>query len=220
MQIDSDSVPSASNSIKPCGMIVAVLVEESGKMGIGKDGHIPWHLPSDLKYFQQLTTKTKQSGKRNAVVMGRKTWESLHAPRFKPLPGRLNIVVSRQSTYKLVEEGKSDDKGNKENKDSDSAVLVGSLEAALSKADQDETVEAIWIIGGGELYRAGLDEERCTNAHVTEIAQTAGDAIECDTYFPALPAAFTVSGRGETIKYEDKKNKIELTYRNVVYSRA
>lgn len=57
-------------------------------------GILPWSLPGDLRYFKELTSRTVDPGKQNAVIMGRKTWESL-PPKFRPLPGRLNVVLSR-----------------------------------------------------------------------------------------------------------------------------
>ena len=61
--------------------------------GIGLDGGLPWRLPGEMAFFRELTTKTRDAAKRNAVLMGRKTWDSL-PPKFKPLPGRLNVVLS------------------------------------------------------------------------------------------------------------------------------
>jgi dihydrofolate reductase len=61
--------------------------------GIGLDGGLPWRLPGEMAFFRDLTTKTRDAAKRNAVLMGRKTWDSL-PPKFKPLPGRLNVVLS------------------------------------------------------------------------------------------------------------------------------
>ncbi len=57
-------------------------------------GTLPWSIPGDLRYFKELTSRTADPGKQNAVIMGRKTWESL-PPKFRPLPGRLNVVLSR-----------------------------------------------------------------------------------------------------------------------------
>lgn len=57
-------------------------------------GTLPWSIPGDLRYFKELTSRTADPGKQNAVIMGRRTWESL-PPKFRPLPGRLNVVLSR-----------------------------------------------------------------------------------------------------------------------------
>lgn len=119
---------------------------------IGSANALPWHLPEDLKHFRQLTTG-------HAVVMGRKTWESLPA-KFRPLPGRLNIVVTRNAGY--VAPG---------------ATVVTSLEAA-HKVGAGGT--ALFVIGGAELYAHALPLAQ--RLELTEIdAEFAGDA-----YFPAV----------------------------------
>ncbi len=71
-----------------------LLVAATRKMGIGKAGTMPWKLPGDVAYFKALTSRTADAAKVNAVVMGRKTWESIPA-RFRPLRGRVNVVLSR-----------------------------------------------------------------------------------------------------------------------------
>ena len=122
---------------------------------IGHHNTLPWHLPEDLKHFREIT-----QGK--TVIMGRKTWDSL-PPKFRPLPGRRNIVVSRNRALRL-----------------DGAEVVGSLEAAQALLGSAE--EAI-IIGGAELYRQAL--ALANRLYLTRIdADFAGDA-----FFPALDAA-------------------------------
>ncbi len=116
---------------------------------IGQDNRLPWHLPADLKHFKALTTG-------HAVIMGRKTWESL-PEKFRPLPGRPNIVVTRNEAYRA-----------------EGAVVVGSLPAALAAAASDEA----FVIGGAELYKAALP--LADRLQLTEIdADYAGD-----TWFP------------------------------------
>ena len=116
---------------------------------IGQDKRLPWHLPADLKHFKTLTTG-------HTVIMGRKTWESL-PPNFRPLPGRQNIVVTRNAGYAAA-----------------GAVVVGSLPAALAAAAGDEA----FVIGGAELYAAALPQ--AARLRLTEIdADFAGD-----TWFP------------------------------------
>ena len=73
---------------------VCAVVAASEQLGIGSGGQLPWRLPGDMAAFKRITTTTMTPGRENAVVMGRKTWESIPA-RFRPLPGRVNIVLSR-----------------------------------------------------------------------------------------------------------------------------
>ena len=122
---------------------------------IGKDNAMPWHLPEDLAHFKRLTQGCP-------VVMGRKTWDSL-PPRFRPLPGRSNIVVSRQHDWQA-----------------EGALRAASLPEALRLCGE---VPDIWVIGGADIYRQA--EPLAVRAEVTEIAQDyAGDA-----YAPVLGPA-------------------------------
>ena len=133
-----------------------VLIAAVAKNGvIGKDNALPWHLPEDLKHFKQLTTG-------HAVIMGRKTWESL-PERFRPLPGRTNIVVTRNAGYRAT-----------------GATVVNSLDDAV-KVGAGGT--AVFIIGGAELYANALPFAQ--RLELTEIdAEFSGDA-----HFPPIDRA-------------------------------
>ncbi len=119
---------------------------------IGRDGQLPWHLPEDLAHFKRTTLGCP-------VIMGRKTWDSL-PPRFRPLPGRANIVVTRQKDWK--ENG---------------AQPASDLDHALQICEQSADV---WVIGGAQLY--ALAAPLAHTAVVTEIEQ----AFEGDAYAPIL----------------------------------
>lgn len=107
---------------------------------------MPWHIPEDLAHFKAITLG-------NPVVMGRRTWDSLN-PRFRPLPGRRNIVITRQRDW--AAEG---------------AEIAFSLEAALALAGDDST----WVIGGAQVYREAI--ALADRLEVTEInARYEGDA--------------------------------------------
>jgi dihydrofolate reductase len=125
---------------------IALVVAMSQNGVIGDAGKIPWHISDDLKRFKALTL-----GK--PCIMGRKTWDSL--PR-KPLPGRTNIVVTRDAGFTA-----------------DGAVVAHSLDAALARAEAERANE-IAIIGGANIYAAALP--RVTRIHLTEIhANFTGD---------------------------------------------
>ena len=115
---------------------------------IGKQGQLPWHLPEDLAHFKRTTLG-------QPVVMGRITWESL-PEKFRPLPGRTNVVVSRQTSFKAT-----------------GAQVVSSLEAAMALFP---TNEVVWLIGGAQLYAQALP--LASQIVVTEIdADFEGDAF-------------------------------------------
>ena len=117
---------------------------------IGRDNQLPWHLPADLKHF-----KAKTLGK--PIIMGRKTWDSLG----RPLPGRLNLVVSRQAGLQL-----------------EGAEVFPSLEAAIVRADEwarEQGVDELMLIGGAQLYEQGLALAK--RLYLTRVAlQPEGDA--------------------------------------------
>ena len=81
-----------------------LIVAACGKsLGIGLNGELPWKLQSEMKYFAETTSKTKDCDKMNAVIMGRKTWESIPL-KFRPLKNRFNVILSRQADYSLNSE--------------------------------------------------------------------------------------------------------------------
>lgn len=121
--------------------MIALVVAYSRNRVIGRDGGLPWHLPSDLRHFKELT-----SG--GTVVMGRRTWDSL-PERFRPLPGRRNVVVSRNGC--------------------DAPEVCRSVEEALAGGDR-------FVIGGGEVYAHALPHAQ--RVHATEVdAEVEGDAF-------------------------------------------
>jgi dihydrofolate reductase len=115
---------------------------------IGKDNALPWHLPEDLAHFKRTTLGSP-------VIMGRKTWDSL-PPRFRPLPGRRNIVLTRDAAWQA-----------------EGAQRAGSVAEAVAACG--DAAEA-WVIGGAEVYRQALPHAR--RVVVTEIARDFdGDAL-------------------------------------------
>lgn len=132
---------------------------------IGKDNRLPWHIPEDMAHFKQLTQGCP-------VVMGRKTWDSL-PPRFRPLPGRTNIVVTRQADWQA-----------------EGAHRAGSLPEALAMCDVGKTV---WIIGGAQIYAEALPLADCVE--VTEIAQD----FDGDAYAPVLGPEWVETAREQHV---------------------
>jgi dihydrofolate reductase len=129
-----------------------IVVATDSELGIGKTGALPWRLKEDMKHFRELTTS---GGGANSVIMGRKTWESI-PEKFRPLPGRTNIVLSRSS----VPAG---------------AITLGSLDAAL-----EVPADRKFVIGGGQIYAEAIDHPACTELIVTKVDKS----FDCDVFFP------------------------------------
>lgn len=118
-----------------------VVVAATKEMGIGKDGKLPWNLPTDLKFFKDITLTTSDSSKKNAVVMGRKTWESIPI-KHRPLSGRLNVVLTRSGGFDIA---------NTEN-----VVTCSSVDSALdllAALPYSLSIERVFVIGGGDILR-------------------------------------------------------------------
>lgn len=133
----------------------ALIVAMAKNQTIGIDNSLPWHLPKDLQYFKKVTMA-------KPIIMGRKTFESIG----RPLPGRTNIVITRQSDYA-----------------GDGIVVVNSLQQALDKAEDISFVaghEEVMVIGGAEIYQqALLQADRLYITHVHS-------DVDGDAFFPDI----------------------------------
>lgn len=169
-----------------CSLIVAMAKNQT----IGINNTLPWHLPNDLKYFKQVTMS-------KPIIMGRKTYESIG----RPLPGRTNIVITRQPDYQ-----------------SDGIVVVNSLQQALDKAEDISFVhghEEVMVIGGAEIYQqALLKADRLYITHVHE-------NIEGDAFFPELNwndwQEFKRENHAADPEGDNQKNPYDYSF--VVYER-
>ena len=140
-------------------MTVNVIWAQSASGVIGKGGALPWRIPEDMARFRELTTGA-------TVVMGRATWESLPA-RFRPLPGRRNVVLTRDPSY-----------------DAPGAAVAGSLEQALA-----DTAGDVWVAGGSAVYAAALPR-----AHRLVVTDVDGD-WDGDVFAPPVGPEWVETGR-------------------------
>lgn len=132
-------------------MIISLVVAAAENNAIGKNNQLLWHLPNDLKFFKNTTWGMP-------VIMGRKTFEAVN----KPLPGRFNIVITRQKDW-----------------NAEGVIAATDLSDALKKAAETNCKE-VFIIGGGEIYKQGTgiaDRIYMTRVHAS---------LEGDTFFPAI----------------------------------
>ena len=118
-----------------------VLVTATWDMGIGKDGIMPWRLPNALEFFKEIIMKTSDPEKKNAILMSRKIWESIPIRRRTP-PGRLNVVLTRS--------------GGSDMETTENDVICGSMPSALELlacSPYSQSIEKIFVIGGGQIFR-------------------------------------------------------------------
>jgi dihydrofolate reductase len=135
-------------------MLVCLLAGVARNGAIGRDNQLLWRLPEDLKHFRALTMGAP-------VIMGRKTWDSL-PERFRPLPGRHNIVLSRSGEFRA-----------------EGASVATTLDEALALAERDAP-ERAFVIGGEQIYREALP--KADELELTEVERD----FEGDVFFPAF----------------------------------
>ena len=140
-------------------MEIALIYARAANGTIGKNGAMPWHLPEDLAHFKRLTSGCP-------VIMGRKTWDSL-PERFRPLPGRRNIVVTRQDDWS-------------QNGVQRASSLPEALQMCEQQGGDGGSDGTVWIMGGAQIYAQALP--LADRVEVTEIAQD----FDGDAYAPVL----------------------------------
>jgi len=148
-----------------------VAVAENGV--IGKDNDLIWHLPKDMQFFKEITIG-------HHVIMGRKNFESIPY-KYRPLPNRTNIIITRQSEYKA-----------------EGCIVVNSVETALEIAKNNGDIEP-FIIGGGQIYRIAIEKNLVDKIYLTKIHHS----FKGDTFFPELSSDWKETNKTEN-KADDK----------------
>ncbi|RHZ86803.1 hypothetical protein Glove_46g142 [Diversispora epigaea] len=163
---------------RPNGILIAAACNN---WGIGLNGELPWKLKRDLAYFERVTKrvlvdkeeinnkdKSDNDKIRNAVIMGRLTWESI-PKKYQPLKGRLNIIISNSM--------KNDDNSNK-----GGYLIYPSLEKAIQDLEIDSQIFRIFIIGGSKIYEEAINSLSCKYILLTKIYKE----FKCDRFFPQI----------------------------------
>jgi dihydrofolate reductase/thymidylate synthase len=149
-----------------------VVAHSSDQRGIGFQNQIPWKISKDMKRFKEITTQTNNPFcNQNAVIMGRKTYESL-PPNQQPLKERLNIVISRNPDLKYDHD----------------VIMATSLQHALELLKGVVNIDQIFVIGGESIYREAILMPNCEKIYATVIREPE-DALY-DTFFPKIPKGF------------------------------
>jgi len=166
-----------------------IIVATDKQRGIGRGNQIPWHLSADLKHFKDITTADYIVGCKNVVIMGRKTWESLPV-NVRPLPGRINAVLSTDVAYSLPE----------------GVMRFGGLHDAIEYFCNtcERNFGEVFVIGGASVYAQAINDRRCLKIYQTKIDKEFG----CDSFFPEIPDNFRESQKSATLK----EQKIEFSF--------
>ncbi|MDG1849677.1 MAG: dihydrofolate reductase [Flavobacteriales bacterium] len=161
-------------------MKVSLIIAVSENQVIGKNNDLVWHLPEDMKFFKKTTEA-------HFVIMGRKNFESI-PHKYRPLPNRTNVIVTRQSSY-----------------EAEGCVVVRSIIEAIEKAKEAGDTEP-FIIGGGEIYRHALENDLIDRVYLTRVHEN----FDGDTFFPKLGTEWKLISSKK--KHADDKHFCDFTY--------
>lgn len=166
--------------------VVLIVAVCKSNLGIGNENQLLWHLPADMKFFKETTMGYP-------VITGRKNYESI-PEKFRPLPGRLNVVLTRDKSYHA-----------------EGAVVVNSIDKALKESELDGKEKA-FIIGGGQIYREVLERGLVDEMYVSWV----DTALEADTFFTGFQ-----EGKWEVLweKRHEKDDKNPYSFTIVKYTR-
>ena len=178
----------------------SVIVAADRNNGIGLNGNLPWpSIKGDMTFFRNITTRTNDEEKYNALIMGSKTYLSI-PKKFRPLKDRLNIVLTRKEIAKF----------RIENDIPDDVFVANNLNEAFYYAETTGEVEHIFIIGGSEVYAEAMKKSPQI-IYVTHILEP---EFMCDTYLPPLPANYVKKDVSEIKKEGD------ISYQFVSYVKS
>ena len=137
------------------------------KRGIGRNNNLPWNLPNEYKHFVNVTKTVTSKEKKNVVIMGKNTWYSI-PQKFRPLKGRLNVVISSSLQIDDLPEG---------------VLLFKRLPEAMEMLNTElyaNSIEEIYITGGSSLYKEAMESDLCGRIYLTKIESD----FNCDVFYP------------------------------------
>lgn len=151
--------------------IIAAVQENT--LGIGLNNQLPWaNIYEDMKRFKTITTQCEDKAKINVVIMGRRTWDSIPS-KFRPLPQRHNIVLTRNAKEKNLD----DEQKN--------VQFLGSFDEAFKTiSENSDKWASVYVIGGSEIYKEAIQFPNCDELLLTVVF---GSTAKCDTFFPFFP---------------------------------
>ena len=161
----------SSNNLLPYFTIIAAYEQTS--RGIGYQNRIPWHVPADMNFFRKTTIRTHEPYKKNVVIMGRKTWESLEK---KPLDKRINICLTSSMKKKEIRQEQPD------------MFFAYSMDDALQHIQNNiSNIESVFVIGGSQIYQEALRHAQCDTILINELIFEPNISPSTDSFFPEIP---------------------------------
>lgn len=177
---------------------VSVIAAACRNNGIGSKGDLPWRLKNEMAFFTRTTKTTSDPNKKNAVIMGRRTWDCI-PPKYRPLAARVNVVLSE----KLTEKPNGAD------------YLFKSLPEAITALNAVDNIEKLFVIGGERVYKTAMDSEYCERIYLTRI-----DAdFDCDAFFPEFDTSVYLEASDEAVPAGEQEEN-GLRYKFYVYDRV
>eukprot|EP00934_Nitzschia_sp_Nitz4_P001324 Nitzschia sp. Nitz4//scaffold108_size72880//45971//47428//NITZ4_005820-RA/size72880-processed-gene-0.56-mRNA-1//-1//CDS//3329532684//1324//frame0 len=147
----------------------AIVAASATSRGIGYQGQLAWSIPEDMKFFRQVTMNAPSPDKINAVIMGRKTWDSI-PPKFRPLKGRTNVVLTSKTAEYPPD-----------------VMVASSLADAWNQLAGLDNLGTIFVIGGAQVYKQAIEQNYVHKVLQTEVSNLP-ESAQFDTFFPELPS--------------------------------
>jgi len=173
----------------------SIILATDDKLWIWRNNNLAWSIKEDMKYFRDITSITSDKSKKNALIMGRKTWESI-PEKFRPLPGRINCILTRKITK--IEENNS-------------IFYFNSINKCLEKLSKNKNIENIFVIWWANLYNQVLDNPKLDKIYITKIKWN----HNCDVFFDWIPESFILESTSEEKEENDIKFKFEVYKKRV-----
>ncbi len=162
-------------------MRLSIILAVDSYFWIWKNNKLPWNISSDMKYFKEITSKTKDLAKHNAVIMWRKTWESIPS-KFRPLKNRINCILSKSLKVESIN-----------SKIDDFILYFNSLESCINEIKNKENLENVFVIWWAKLYNQVINSPLLERIYLTRVFWN----FHCDVFFEKIPNDFEIQSVSE-----------------------
>ena len=170
-----------------------IILAVDEKNWLWKLGDLAWKLPWDLKYFKKTTSKTKDLGKHNVVIMWRKTWDSIPG-KFRPLPDRINCILSKTLKTESIDSDIND-----------FVLYFNDFDHCLKELDKKDNIETVYLIWGWSLYNQFINHPKLKKIYITKVLWD----FDCDVFFDGIPKNFYLKKYSDDIEENGVKYRFE-----------